>query len=233
MNEAAAYIKQLQPDIICFQEAPGDGYYHRDSIRYAFDYVLYKYISRRTDHLPTTIYSRYPIHSVKALYYKNSSNMSLIADVRINNQYIRVINSHFETTSVNAYRGIITAPGKSLEVRAKAVKNLILQMKDNNRKRAIQADSIHAEIQRSPYPVIVCGDFNDTPASYTYHRVKKGLTDGFQDVGNGYQYTFRQLYRLWRIDYVFYSNEFSGLTYISPELFFSDHNMVIWRGKLQ
>lgn len=76
MNEAAAYIKQLQPDIICFQEAPGDGYYHRDSIRYAFDYVLYKYISRRTDHLPTTIYSRYPIHSVKALYYKNSSNMS-------------------------------------------------------------------------------------------------------------------------------------------------------------
>ena len=42
MNEAAAYIKQLQPDIICFQEAPGDGYYHRDSIRYAFDYVLYR-----------------------------------------------------------------------------------------------------------------------------------------------------------------------------------------------
>ena len=121
MNEAAAYIKQLQPDIICFQEAPGDGYYHRDSIRYAFDYVLYKYISRRTDHLPTTIYSRYPIHSVKALYYKNSSNMSLIADVRINNQYIRVINNHFETTRVNAYRGIITAPGKSFEVRAKAV----------------------------------------------------------------------------------------------------------------
>ena len=122
MNEAAAYIKQLQPDIICFQEAPGDGYYHRDSIRYAFDYVLYKYISQRTDHLPTTIYSRYPIHSVKALYYENSSNMSLIADVRINNQYICVINNHFETTSANAYRGIITAPGKSLKVRAKAVK---------------------------------------------------------------------------------------------------------------
>ena len=64
MNEAAAYIKELQPDIVCFQEAPGDGFYHSDSIRYAFDYVLYKYISRRTDHLPTTIYSRYPIHSV-------------------------------------------------------------------------------------------------------------------------------------------------------------------------
>ena len=121
-------------------------------MRYVFYYVLYKYISRRTDHLSTTIYSRYPIHSVKALYYKNSSNMSLIADVRINNQYIRVINNHFETTSVNAYRGIITAPGKSLEVRAKAVKDLVLKMKSNYLKRAEQADSIHAEIERSPYP---------------------------------------------------------------------------------
>ena len=99
--------------------------------------------------------------------------MSLIADVRINNQYIRVINNHFETTSVNAYRGIITAPGKSLEVRAKAVKDLILKMKNNYLKRAEQADSIHAEIERSPYPVLVCGDFNDTPASYTYHRYRK------------------------------------------------------------
>lgn len=40
MNEAAAYIKKLQPDIVCFQEAPGDGFYHPDSVQYAFDYVL-------------------------------------------------------------------------------------------------------------------------------------------------------------------------------------------------
>ncbi|MEY8486227.1 endonuclease/exonuclease/phosphatase family protein [Parabacteroides sp.] len=233
MNEAAAYIKKLQPDIVCFQEAPGDGYYHRDSIRCAFDYVLYKYISRRTDHSPVTIYSRYPIHSVKAIYYKDSWNMSLIADVRINNQYIRVINNHFETTSVNAYRGIITAPGKSLKVRAKAVKDLVLKMKSNYQKRAIQADSIHAEIQRSPYPVIVCGDFNDTPASYTYHRVRKDLTDGFQDAGNGYQYTFRQLYRLWRIDYIFHSICLNGIDCFSPETSFSDHNMVIWKGVIE
>ena len=62
--------------------------------------------------------------------------MSLIADVWINNQYIRVINNHFETTSVNAYHGIITAPGKSLKVRVKAVKDLILKMKSNYQKRA-------------------------------------------------------------------------------------------------
>lgn len=103
MNEAAAYIKKLQPDIVCFQEAPG----------------------------------------------------------------------------------------KSLKVRAKAVKDLVLKMKSNYLKRAEQADTIHAEIERSPYPVLVCGDFNDTPASYTYRQIRKGLIDGFRDCGSDYQYTFR------------------------------------------
>ena len=58
----------------------------------------------------------------------------------------------------------ITALGKSLKVRAKAVKDLVLKMKNNYLKRTEQADSIHAEIERSPYPVLVCGNFNDTPA---------------------------------------------------------------------
>lgn len=191
MNEAAAYIKKQQPDIICFQEAPDNGYYHPDSIRQAFAYAPYRYISRRTDHSPVAIYSRYPIHQVKTA---------------------------------------ITAPGKTLKVRVKAAKDLILKMKDNYRKRADQADSIHAEIERSPYPVLVCGDFNDTPASYTYRQIRKGLTDGFRDCGSGYQYTFRQLYKLWRIDYVFYSKPLKGHECYSPEKPYSDHNMVVWKG---
>lgn len=226
------YIKKLQPDIICFQEAPGDGYYHRDSIRYAFNYVLYKYVSQRTDHLQTTIYSRFPIHSVKAFYYKDSQNMSLIADIRINNQYIRVINNHFETTSVNSYRGIITASGKDLKIRMKAIKDLILKMKSNYQKRADQADSIRVEIEQSPYPVLVCGDFNDTPASYTYHQVGKGLMDGFRNCGSGYQYTFLQLHKLWRIDYIFCSKVLEGHKCYSPETPYSDHNMVVWKGMI-
>ncbi len=36
---------------------------------------------------------------------------------------IRVINNHFETTSVNSYSGIITAPGKDLKIRMKAIRN--------------------------------------------------------------------------------------------------------------
>lgn len=99
---------------------------------------------------------------------------------------MRVINSYFETTSVNFYRGII-APGK---------------------------------------------DFNDTPASYAYHKERKGLTDGSCDCGSGYQYTFRQLYKLRRIDYVIYSKLLKDREYYSSEIPYSDHNMVVWKGMM-
>lgn len=229
MNEAASYIKKLQPDIICFQEAPG-GHYRPDSIRYAFGFMPYEYIDRRAGYLPATIYSRYPILSVSPFYYQDSENMSLITDIKVKDHTTRVINNHFETTSFNVYRRKIIASNVTLKTRLKAVYNMALRMKNNNRKRADQVDSICVEIDRSPYPVLVCGDFNDTPTSYAYHQIRKRLTDGFRECGSGYQYTFRQLYKLWRIDYVFYSKLLKGYDCYSPETPYSDHNMVIWKG---
>lgn len=233
LKDAASCIGKYRPDILCLQEAPNENNYHQDSIRQEFGYLKYSCTSFRTDHSPLAIYSRYPIVSIHEAYYIDSWNMSLIADIRIDDRYVRVINNHLETTSVNAYRGIITAPDKSWRIRMKAVKDLVWKMADNNRKRALQANYIRRQIEQSPYPVIVCGDFNDTPASYAYHRIKRNLTDGFQECGNGYQYTFRQLCKLWRIDYILHSTEFEGTTNFSPDLPYSDHNPVIWEGRFR
>nr|MCM6903255.1 endonuclease/exonuclease/phosphatase family protein [Parabacteroides sp. AD58] len=233
MREAAAYIRQLQPDIICMQEAPDGAYYQADTVRKAFSYVPHHCVSGRTDHLPMMIGSRYPLQHIRTLYFKNSVNLAMIADVCMPTDTIRLFCNHLETTSVNQYRGQIQAASKPWMFRLKAGVKLILRMKENFRKRAAQADYIAEEIRRSPYPVVVCGDFNDTPASYAYHRMKGALTDGFRDAGRGYQYTFRQLKRIWRIDYIFYSDELKGLSYDSPDTPYSDHKMVVWRGCIE
>lgn len=230
MRDAAAYIHQLQPDIICMQEAPDGAYYQADTVRKAFSYVPHHCVSGRTDHLPMMIGSRYPLQHIRTLYFKNSVNLAMIADVCMPTDTVRLFCNHLETTSVNQYRGQIQAASKPWMFRLKAGVKLILRMKENFRKRAAQADYIAEEIRRSPYPVVVCGDFNDTPASYAYHRMKGALTDGFRDAGRGYQYTFRQLKRIWRIDYIFYSDELKGLSYDSPDAPYSDHKMVVWKG---
>ena len=231
MNEAAREIKKISPDILCLQEAPSTEYYHQDSINKAFAYLPYKIQSYRTDHLPIAIYSRYPITPVDTIYYKDSYNLSLIADIDINGKKIRVINNHLQTTSVNAHRGFIMDSKMSLGSRLKELKLFVFKMKDNFRKRVEQVDLISVEIEKSPYPVLLCGDFNDIPSSYTYKTIRKSLTDSFGVTGSGYQYTFRQLFKALRIDYIFHSKDFISLKNYSPEFSYSDHKMVVWEGK--
>ena len=208
LKDAASCIGKYRPDILCLQEAPNENNYHQDSIRQEFGYLKYSCTSFRTDHSPLAIYSRYPIRKVKTAYYLNSMNLTMVADIRIGNQDIRVISNHLQTTSVNQYRGIITAPDKPLKYRLKAIKDLLSALKKNFGLRARQAQFVRNEIEQSPYPVLVCGDFNDTPASFAYHHIKGNLTDGFRECGKGYQYTFRQLKKLWRIDYILHSKDF-------------------------
>lgn len=233
MNEAALEIKKIAPDILCLQEAPSTDYYHQDSINKEFDYLPYKIQSYRTDHLPIAIYSRYPITPVDTIYYKDSPNLSIIADIDIKGKKIRVINNHFQTTSVNAHRGFIMDRKMPLKSRLQELKLFLYTMKENYRKRRNQVNHISSEIENSPYPVLVCGDFNDIPSSYTYKTIRKSLTDSFGAAGSGYQYTFRYLFKMLRIDYVFHSKDFISLKNYSPDYHFSDHNMVVWKGKFR
>ena len=90
---------------------------------------------------------------------------------------------------------------------------MIERLTENNRIRAEQADTLAALVAASPYPVIVCGDFNDTPVSYTYRTVARKLNDSFRKVGRGYSHTYRGFFDMLRIDYVLFSDEFEALSY--------------------
>ena len=61
--------------------------------------------------------------------------------------------------------------------------------------------------------MIVCGDFNDTPISYTYRTMSRDLNDAFRKVGRGYSHTYRGFFNMLRIDYVLCSDEFAPLSY--------------------
>ncbi len=56
-------------------------------------------------------------------------------------------------------------------------------------------------------PIIVTGDFNDTPGSQTHLNMKEYFTDVWEHHGEGDGYTFSSINPNRRIDYVFYSNE--------------------------
>jgi endonuclease/exonuclease/phosphatase family metal-dependent hydrolase len=103
------------------------------------------------------------------------------------------------------------------------VKNLTSQLKRAYISRAEQTTVIVNHMKLSPYPVILCGDFNDTPVSYTYHQLLGEKKDAYRESGSGVGNTYRGKLPSFRIDYIFYTNEFISLNYKTEKIQLSDH----------
>ena len=93
--------------------------------------------------------------------------------------------------------------------------------------RALQVDRVRRHMETSPYPVIVAGDFNDTPVSYTYRRMRRGLKDAFVEAGYGAGFTYRGKYPPNRIDYVLYGEGIECTDFDIIKVKYSDHYPVI------
>ena len=102
-------------------------------------------------------------------------------------------------------------------------KNIIKRLKRAFIKRSSQANLIAAHIEDCDYPVIVCGDFNDTPNSYCYKTISNKLNDAFVSSGNGFGRTYTGIFPSFRIDYILYSNAFKSYKYKTIQKKFSDH----------
>ena len=85
-------------------------------------------------------------------------------------------------------------------------------MKRSYKKRAVQVDIIQKHIKKSPYPIIVCGDFNDTPLSYAYNIIKNNLADAFSISAKGIGTSFVKIPAL-RIDYILHDAQMKSTNY--------------------
>jgi endonuclease/exonuclease/phosphatase family metal-dependent hydrolase len=91
-------------------------------------------------------------------------------------------------------------------------------------KRAEQAKIIMKHIENSPYPVIVCGDFNDTPISYAVNNMLSGgLINSFREKGSGLGITYNGDFPNFQIDYILVSPSFSVKNYRIIQKKVSDH----------
>jgi endonuclease/exonuclease/phosphatase family metal-dependent hydrolase len=102
-------------------------------------------------------------------------------------------------------------------------KNLLRRLKRAFVRRAPQAEMVAEHIRKCRYPVIVCGDFNDTPFSYTYNTVKGNLNDAFIECGNGFGKTYNGIFPSFRIDYILHSGSLVPSGYYTHSESYSDH----------
>lgn len=90
-------------------------------------------------------------------------------------------------------------------------------------KRSQQVDRIIGHINETPHRTIICGDFNDTPMSYTYHTLSKNRKDTFEEAGKGFGATFIPVWPLLRIDYLLVPEDSQCITHTILKTQLSDH----------
>jgi len=229
VERIAIALNNNNSDIICLQEF-GLKEKSLNIIKHNYPYS-YLPLSKYNKH-EMAIFSKYPIIDSGQIEFSKTINSMLYVVIKIGDKKIKIINAHLQTTNINqSWREIgilkddISIDKKKVET-FNTLKNRIMY---NVKKRKVQVDTITSIIQKTPFALIVCGDFNDTPASYSYKQINSFLHDGFKTCGSGYMSTIKGSYGMLRIDYIFHSDDISGIKYYSPNIEYSDHKPVFMK----
>lgn len=236
-----AFLNEKQPDIACFQE-----FYHqdksttfptRDSLTEFLQTVdyheRYSHKSRGRRNFGIAILSKFPMISKGEVPLQldkgdANDNYCIFADIVRKGDTIRVYNVHLQSIKIRSDEFTsIDANGKVVIDKSQAVESVVSKLRKAYPMRADQAKLVLDHAAESPYPVIICGDFNDTPLSYTYHSFQKQYTDAFRELSSGIGATYAGRIPAGRIDYIFYSDKLKGLEYNRQDEILSDHR-AIW-----
>jgi endonuclease/exonuclease/phosphatase family metal-dependent hydrolase len=233
-NNVIRYASESNADIICLQEfevSLKKQYITLPDMMKFFKKYPYKHIEFKgeshTSMYGIATFSKYPIVGRQQVKYTSRYNMSIFTDINVNGTTIRLINNHLESNRITE-----SDRAKSVQLKEKFdPENLTDITLLFSRKlgtayklRSNQADTIADIIAKSPYKVIVCGDFNDVPASYAYTKIKGSLKDAFSETGLGFGWTFKEPFYGFRIDYMLYdSSAFTPRNFEVDHVNYSDH----------
>lgn len=233
-DEVAALIDSLRPDILCLQEY-NEGLAERsEHFRAMLDrYKQATFGLKRDEARPQMILSSFRILRSGVI---TSPRTSVWADLLVRDDTVRVVSNHLQSTGITALdNAYITGYEYLLDTaREEKIRSIVGRFHENCVLRADQVDSIRHHLDTAaPRYRIVCGDFNDTPISYTYRRMARGLNDAFAECGSGYSHTFRGFFNALRIDYLLASENFEVLSYEVLDEPHSDHLPLLVRLKKQ
>ena len=238
-NQIFQFLRSENPDVVCFQEfysqdkptrfetmdslfkVMGTKIYHQRS--------AYKRIARQN--FGIAMFSKYPMIAKGDVMFDTQGtqdfNYCIYADIIKNKDTFRVYDIHLQSIKLqsNYYSDQTNDPTSNLTEES-AIRLIYRKLQSAYVKRADQARRVVNHIQTSPYPTIVCGDFNDTPMSYTYNQFDRVLTDAFRNTSTGIGVTYVGKMPAGRIDYIFHSPELASNNFKIQKEVLSDHRAI-------
>jgi endonuclease/exonuclease/phosphatase family metal-dependent hydrolase len=227
------FIKSQKPDIICLQEffLSGNPAQEEASILADLGGKYFSHmkvsVSGKNRYYGIITLSKFPIVGKGEIVHKGSSSRSIYTDILIQKDTIRVFNNHLQSFRLKRMERSFIEEITSSDDKQNEMKSISVSLKKGFVNRALQAQVLKEKVNKSPYPVLVVGDFNDTPVSYSYRKIRKGLHDSFVTSGYGAGFTYKGNYPPNRIDYILYDNSFINSYFEIIKVRYSDHYPIV------
>jgi endonuclease/exonuclease/phosphatase (EEP) superfamily protein YafD len=146
------------------------------------------------------LFSKFPIIGSKDTVFQAQNGM-IRADIKVGNDTVRVIALHLYSMTLNLSK---LAHQKQVDGVVREGKFTFAKMKDGFKMRSREVGALESWARSSPYPVILCGDFNEIPYGYVYGRLRQKYANAFEEKGSGFGFTFNHIPYFIRIDHQFY-----------------------------
>ena len=237
-HDMMAHIRGINPDIVCTQEAQFKSYIEAD-----IDTILPALVHRDTiedGHGGTLIIlSKYPVKAKERIPYESEGNFSGAFTVDVDGTEVIIVNNHLETNSFSVeekerFSSVIHGEQGKRAIASES-RFLLGKLTAAAKKRAPQADAVADFISRNQSkPIIVCGDFNDIPLSYTHRKIAQNLTDCYRASAFGPGASYRKNSMRVRIDNILCSKHFEPYNCkVDNTIDLSDHYPIFCDLKMQ
>lgn len=231
-----SFLRSESPNVVCFQEYYNgkknfypihDSLMMNQSFKYA--HVYYTDQLSNSQKFGIATYSDYPIVNKGLVRFPNSSNVSIYTDIKIDTDTIRVFNCHLESIRFlpEDYNFIDSLGDQDKQRKLEGAQGVYKRLSNAYKKRGVQTSMLSSEIDKSPHLIVLCGDFNDPPSSFTYHSLTQKLFDSFVLKGHGKGSTFSRNIFSYRIDYILLSPSINCFDFSVSEVDFSDHFPIV------
>ena len=227
--DLSRFLEKQNPDVLCLQEfilnwgADIDNQMLND-MPFLKTYPYWV----RVQGNDLAIFSRFPILNTGILLNRNESNGCTYSDISVHEQTIRFYSLQLQSNIVS---DIADDLAKTKDITDDDswfdIGRMLTRFRWHGIVRARDAEIVKKDIVDSPYPVILCGDFNDIPVSYSYKTLADGFIDGFQETGRGFGTTYAGHIPALRIDYILTDPKFKPLNCSILRVPHSDHYPVV------
>jgi endonuclease/exonuclease/phosphatase family metal-dependent hydrolase len=236
-SKVTEFLAGQTADILCVQEfyAIGEDF-SQTLLKFTksihleyYSFKNYQEFSNKRKINAIATFSRFPIVNFGSLRLPERSCYATFSDIIISGDTVRVYNLHLESirfaSEDYSFYSQLTEPDQDKDTPIQeGSKRLLWKLRKAFIIRSKQVKILSEHIASCRYPVILAGDFNDTPSSYTYHQLTNKLTDSFIESGDGlFKSTYAGKFPSFRIDYILHSHSFRSVFYETFNIDLSDH----------